>query len=135
MIGGYIDILLAYFFSNYNKFTHSYRSAYNIHYSFMETFVLMIAIAFGYTLYVEIKAYSIHNFQSTLQIKTLLCSLLSVAAASDFILALAVWYYLYKYKQLINFSNTSTIIFNLMCLIIISGLATSILYGLIHLYM
>ncbi|KAK0486805.1 hypothetical protein EDD18DRAFT_1111027 [Armillaria luteobubalina] len=53
-----------------------------------------------------------------------ICVLFAVAATSDFIIAFSMCYYLHKSREASAFSSTSDMLYGLMRLVVISGLAT-----------
>ncbi|KAG7439313.1 uncharacterized protein BT62DRAFT_939092 [Guyanagaster necrorhizus] len=81
--------------------------------------------ALGSGIYSVYDAYSISNFLLIPTIKGSICVLFSVAVTSDFVIALSMCYYLHKRRQASAFTSTSDMLFSLMRLVVISGLATS----------
>ncbi|KAK0468765.1 hypothetical protein IW261DRAFT_1573510 [Armillaria novae-zelandiae] len=66
------------------------------------------------------------DFLSIAHLRKAICFSFSVAAISDFIIAVAMCYYLHKSRSVTSFSSTSKKLLNLMRLVVISGLATSV---------
>ncbi|KAK0442490.1 uncharacterized protein EV420DRAFT_1076177 [Desarmillaria tabescens] len=87
--------------------------------------ILTVAVALGAGIFSVYDAYSISNFLLIPSIKGSICALFAVAATSDFIIAFSMCYYLHKSREASAFSSTSDMLYGLMRLVIISGLATS----------
>ncbi|PBK79558.1 hypothetical protein ARMGADRAFT_120401 [Armillaria gallica] len=87
--------------------------------------VLTVAIALGSGIFSVYDAYSISNFLLIPSIKGSICVLFAMAATSDFIIAFSMCYYLHKSREASAFSSTSDMLYGLMRLVVISGLATS----------
>ncbi|SJL15302.1 uncharacterized protein ARMOST_18795 [Armillaria ostoyae] len=90
--------------------------------------VLTVAIALGSGIFSVYDAYSISSFLLIPSIKACcrsICALFAVAATSDFIIAFSMCYYLHKSREASAFSSTSDMLYGLMRLVVISGLATS----------
>ncbi|PBK81074.1 hypothetical protein ARMGADRAFT_815273 [Armillaria gallica] len=65
------------------------------------------------------------NFSAISDIKTSIYAVFSTVAATDFVIALMMCYYLHKSRTAMNVSTTACRVLNLMRLVIVSGLATS----------
>ncbi|KAK0471484.1 hypothetical protein IW261DRAFT_1571999 [Armillaria novae-zelandiae] len=87
--------------------------------------VLTVVLALGSGIFSVYDAYSISNFLLIPTIKGSICVLFAVAATSDYIIAFSMCYYLHKSREASAFSSTSDMLYGLMRLIMISGLATS----------
>ncbi|KAK0201311.1 hypothetical protein DFS33DRAFT_1124556 [Desarmillaria ectypa] len=87
--------------------------------------VLNVVVAFGTGLFAVYDAYSISSFSSVPSIKGSICTVFSMSATSDFIIAFSMCYYLHKGREASTPSSTSAMLLGLMRLVVISGLATS----------
>ncbi|KAK0486760.1 hypothetical protein EDD18DRAFT_1360420 [Armillaria luteobubalina] len=88
--------------------------------------VLTVIIAFSSGIYVVVDVYSLSNFLSMERIRKAIWIAFSAAAISDFAIAFSMCYYLHKSRSVTNFTSTSNKLLNLMRLVVISGLATSV---------
>ncbi|KAK0209872.1 hypothetical protein IW262DRAFT_1486327 [Armillaria fumosa] len=70
--------------------------------------------------------YSLSSLLSIPKIRTSICVVFTAAMVSDFIIAFPMCYYLHKSRSVTNFSSTSKKLLNLMRLVVITGLATSV---------
>ncbi|KAK0219305.1 hypothetical protein EDD85DRAFT_961263 [Armillaria nabsnona] len=92
---------------------------------------LNVVVASCTAIFVAYDVYMIPDFSSTFSIRGAIYAVFSVTALSDFIIAFLMCYYLHKGRKVSPFSTTSAMLFGLMRLVVISGFATGISYGLI----
>lgn len=98
------------------------------YYTVVLCFVILAVIATftGSGIYVIVHIYSLSNFLSVENIKKFISIAVSAAAGSESAIAVSMCYYLHKSRSVLNFTSTSSKLVNLMCLVVSSGLATSV---------
>ncbi|KAK0445942.1 hypothetical protein EV421DRAFT_1902293 [Armillaria borealis] len=87
---------------------------------------LVVAISLGAGLYMVHGIFVTLNFSHISGVKTPIYTFFSTVAASDFVIALMMCYYLHKSRAATNFSTTASLLLGLMRLVVVSGLATSV---------
>ncbi|KAK0489679.1 hypothetical protein EDD18DRAFT_1466090 [Armillaria luteobubalina] len=88
--------------------------------------ILAVTADFSCGIYIVVDIYSISNFLLIERIKTSIWTVFTAAVVSDFAIAVSMCYYLHKSRSVTTFCGTSKKLLNLMRLVVISGLATSI---------
>ncbi|KAK0445653.1 uncharacterized protein EV420DRAFT_1572081 [Desarmillaria tabescens] len=91
--------------------------------------VLDVVVAWDFLTYMPFDRYLISSFLSVPSIKISICTVFSMAAISDFIIAFSMCYYLRKGLEGTTFSSTSAMILSLMRLIVISWIGYEYLAG------
>ncbi|KAK0243658.1 hypothetical protein EDD85DRAFT_168379 [Armillaria nabsnona] len=93
---------------------------------FLPWFVfLAVAASLGAGIFVTYDISITRNFSDIAPIKTSIYTIFATIAATDFVIALMMCYYLHKSRATMKFSSTASLLLNLMRIIIVSGLATS----------
>ncbi|KAK0457556.1 uncharacterized protein EV420DRAFT_502522 [Desarmillaria tabescens] len=86
---------------------------------------LAVAASLGAGIYITYDIYITPNITAISIIRRSIYTFFSVIAATDFIIALMMCYYLHKVREDTQFSSTSAVVVTLMRIILVSGLATS----------
>ncbi|KAK0445952.1 hypothetical protein EV421DRAFT_1902302 [Armillaria borealis] len=86
---------------------------------------LAMASSLGAGIFMIYEISTTPNFSAISDIKTSIYAVFSTVAATDFVIALMMCYYLHKSRAAMNVSTTACRVLNLMRLVIVSGLATS----------
>ncbi|KAK0187539.1 hypothetical protein F5146DRAFT_1140956 [Armillaria mellea] len=86
---------------------------------------LAVAASLGAGVFVIYDIFMTRNFSVVTAIKASIYTVFATVAATDFVIALMMCYYLHKSRAVTKFSSTASLLLNLMRLIIVSGLATS----------
>ncbi|KAK0482891.1 hypothetical protein EDD18DRAFT_1200926 [Armillaria luteobubalina] len=87
---------------------------------------LAVAISLGAGLYMVHGIFVTLNFSHISGVKTPIYTFFCTVAASDFVIALMMCYYLHKSRAATNFPTTASLLLGLMRLVVVSGLATSV---------
>ncbi|KAK0187531.1 hypothetical protein F5146DRAFT_713275 [Armillaria mellea] len=87
---------------------------------------LVVAISLAAGIYMVHGILETLNFSHISGVKTPIYIFFSTVAASDFVIALMMCYYLHKSRATTNFSTTASLLLGLMRLVVVSGLATSV---------
>ncbi|PBK81115.1 hypothetical protein ARMGADRAFT_1091659 [Armillaria gallica] len=85
---------------------------------------LAVAASLGAGIFVTYDISITRNFSNIAPIKTSIYTIFATIAATDFVIALMMCYYLHKSRVATKFSSTASLLLNLMRIIIVSGLAT-----------
>ncbi|SJL15364.1 uncharacterized protein ARMOST_18857 [Armillaria ostoyae] len=79
----------------------------------------------GAGIFVTYNIFITQNFTVIAAIKEAVYTVFATVAATDFVIALMMCYYLHKCRAATDFSSTASFLLNLMRLVVVSGLATS----------
>ncbi|KAK0445930.1 hypothetical protein EV421DRAFT_300916 [Armillaria borealis] len=86
---------------------------------------LAVAASLGAGIFVIYDIFITQNFTVIAAIKASVYTVFATVAATDFVIALMMCYYLHKCRAATDFSSTASFLLNLMRLVVVSGLATS----------